>query len=156
MSELILAKSAEAYKAAVELFKEYAVHIEIDLGFQHFDDELASLKSMYAFPSGGIILYKADNEFIACVGVRKIDTTTAELKRMFVKPLHQHKGIGNLLMTHSIKLARQCGYSVIRLDTLSYMKTAINLYKKYGFQEIAPYYFNPNADAKFFELRIGL
>lgn len=155
MPDLILAESADTYKAAAELFKEYAVHIEVDLGFQHFDDELVSLNSMYAIPSGGIILCKNDNEFIACVGIRKIDSTTAELKRMFVKPLHQHKGIGNLLMTRSIELARQRGYSVIRLDTLSHMTTAINLYKKYGFLEIAPYYFNPNANAKFFELRIG-
>ena len=109
---------------------------------------------MYALPYGGIILGREKNEYFACVGLRRFDSDTAELKRMFVQPAYQQKGIGKLLMVRSIELAKQCGYSMIRLDTLSYMTTAITLYKKYGFSETTPYYHNPNPTAVFFELLI--
>ena len=154
MPEYFLADSAEEYNAAANLFAQYAAWLAIDLSFQQFEEELATLKKMYAPPSGGIILCKEENSYIACVAIRKIDTDTAELKRMFVQPAHQHKGIGNILMTRSIELARQCGYKMIRLDTLDHMTPAISLYKKYGFTEIPPYYFNPNSTAIYFELKL--
>ena len=154
MPEYFLANSTEKYNAAAKLFSEYAAWLAIDLGFQHFEEELVTLKKMYAPPSGGIILCKEESNYIACVGIRKIDTDTAELKRMFVQPAHHHKGIGNILMTRSIELARQCDYKMIRLDTLDHMNPAISLYKKYGFIETAPYYFNPNSTAVYFELKL--
>lgn len=154
MPEYFLANSAEEYNAAANLFAQYAAWLAIDLSFQQFEEELGTLKKMYAPPSGGIILCKEENGYIACVAIRKIDTNTAELKRMFVQPAHQYKGIGNILMTRSIELARQCGYKMIRLDTLDHMTPAISLYKKYGFIETAPYYFNPNSTAVYFELKL--
>ncbi len=154
MPEYFLANSAEEYEAAAKLFAAYAEWLAIDLSFQQFEEELATLKKMYAPPSGGIILCKDGNGYIGCVAIRKIDMDTAELKRMFVQPAYQHKGIGNILMTRSIELARQCGYKRIRLDTLDHMNPAISLYKKYGFTEIAPYYFNPNSTAVYFELKL--
>ena len=154
MPEYFLARSTEEYNAAAKLFAEYAAWLAIDLGFQHFKEELTTLKKMYAPPSGGIILCKEENNFIACVGIRKIDNDIAELKRMFVQPAHQQKGIANMLMIRSIELARQCGYKIIRLDTLDTMAPAISLYKKFGFTETAPYYHNPNSNAVYFELKL--
>ena len=154
MPEYFLANSVEEYDAAAKLSAAYAAWLAIDLSIQQFKDELATLKNMYAPPSGGIILCKEENGYIACVAIRKSDIDTADLKRMFVQPAHQHKGIGNILMTRSIELARQCGYKIIRLDTLDHMTPAINLYKKYGFIETAPYYFNPNSTAVYFELKL--
>ena len=154
MPEYILAGTDEAYKAAAKLFSEYAAWLDIDLCFQHFDEELATLEKMYAPPYGGIILCKENNEYIACVALRKISDDTAELKRMFVQEAHQQKGIGNELMIRSLKLARQSGYKMIRLDTLGHMRPAINLYKKFGFRETSPYYHNPHSTAVYFELTL--
>lgn len=152
MPEYLLADSDDTYSAAAILFAEYAAWLAIDLSFQHFDEELTSLKKMYAPPFGGIILCRKENKYIACVAIRKLDNETAELKRMFVQPAYQQKGIGKVLMNRSIDMARQCRYMRIRLDTLNYMSAAINLYKKSGFIEIAPYYYNPNSTAVYFEL----
>jgi len=106
---------------------------------------------MYNATDGGIILCKEDNNFIACVALRRREAKIAELKRMYVQPAHQHKGIGKVLLEKAIALAQSCNYEYIRLDTLNHMTPAINLYKKYGFYEIAPYYFNPVATAVYFE-----
>jgi len=73
---------------------------------------------------------------------------------MFVKPAHQHKGIGKDLLEKAIALAISCNYEYIRLDTLNHMTPAINLYKKYGFYEIPAYYNNPVSTAVYFEKAI--
>lgn len=57
------------------------------------------------------------------------------------------------MLGNAIQLAKTLNYSVIRLDTLSYMTTAINLYKKYGFYQIPAYYHNPNETAIYFEIK---
>ena len=142
------------YAHAILLFKEYAQWLNIDLSFQHFDEELLSLKKMYAAPNGGIVLCKDEDEFIGCVGIRKIDNNIAELKRMFVKPAYQKRGIGKTLLEKAIELAMALNYEMIRLDTLNYMSAAIKLYKQYGFYEIPAYYYNPNETAVYFEMKL--
>src|SRR5882724_7765894 len=98
MIDYILIQTDEEYKAASQLFKEYAAWLNIDLGFQHFDEELKNLKTMYNAVDGGIILCKESGVFIACVALRRSAATIAELKRMYVQPAHQHKGIGKDLL----------------------------------------------------------
>ena len=147
----MFAKTKDEYNAAAILFKEYAAWLNIDLCFQNFDGELLQLDKMYALPYGGIILCKDGDDFIACVGIRKIDDETAEMKRMWVKTSHQGKGIGSELLKRAMELAEKSGYKKIKLDTLNHMLPAINLYKKNGFIETPSYYNNPEPGAVFFE-----
>lgn len=154
MREYLVIKTDVEYKGAIRLFKEYAEWLNIDLGFQHFDEELQNLKTMYNSTDGGIILCKENDNFIACVAIRKITKDIAELKRMFVQSIHQHKGVGKILLEKAITLAVNCNYKYIRLDTLNHMTPAINLYKKYGFYEIEAYYNNPVSTAVYFEKKL--
>ena len=154
MPEYIIVHTPEEYSAAAKLFTEYAAWLNIDLSFQHFESELKELSQMYAAPTGGIILCKEDENYIACVAIRKIDTETAELKRMYVQSDKQGKGIGKTILTQAIEMARGCGYQRIRLDTLDHMTAAINLYKHAGFKLIQAFYHNPIASALYFELDI--
>lgn len=151
MISYYLAVTKQDYTEAGELFKEYAASIKISLDFQHFDDELDGLKTMYAEPHGGIILVKEQEEMIGCVAVRKIDNNTGELKRMYIKPGHQNRGIGKILLEKALQLARECNYSLVKLDTLNSMLPAIQLYTKAGFYETAPYYHNPHTAVIYFE-----
>lgn len=151
MPEIIYVNADEEYQAATALFKEYAAWLNIDLSFQHFDDELVQLKKMYAAPAGRIILAKTGKGYIGCIAIRKLDAGTAELKRMYVQPASQKLGVGNALLQEALSLAKKYHYNKIRLDTLSNMSSAIALYKKNGFYEIPAYYFNPEATAVYFE-----
>ncbi len=153
MHDYIIAGTDEDYRNAAKLFKEYAAWLNIDLSFQHFEEELQVLKTMYAAPDGGIILCKNNNDYIASVAIRKINHETAELKRMFVKSTYQGQGIGKNLLEKAIEFARCANYCCIRLDTLNHMLPAIKLYKQYGFYEIPAYYNNPNTTAVYFELK---
>lgn len=151
MTAFITAHTEQEYTAAAKLFSEYAASLPIKLDFQHFEDELTALQQMYAAPEGGIILYREAAVFRACVAVRKINAATAELKRMFVQPQFQGRGIGKKLLEQSLELARGLGYKKIQLDTLSDMRPAVELYKTYGFYEIPAYYHNPIPSAVYFE-----
>ncbi len=151
MVEIIKANSEIDFKGASNLFQEYATWLNIDLSFQHFDEELMHLKEMYAFPDGAILLSKQENIFTGCVAVRKQALDIAELKRMYIKPNNRKAGIGAALLKKAIEMAKEIGYEKIRLDTLDNMHSAINLYKKAGFYQIEPYYFNPEKNALFFE-----
>jgi ribosomal protein S18 acetylase RimI-like enzyme len=151
MIDFYLATTDEDYAKARMLFNEYAKAININLDFQHFDEELDGLKKMYALPYGGIILARRETEIIGCVAIRKINLEVGELKRMYIKPNQQKKGIGKILLAEALLLAKNCNYTILKLDTLNYMLPAIHLYKQAGFYEIAPYYHNPIATAVYFE-----
>lgn len=153
MTDYLIAETAEDYRNAAMLFQEYAAWLNIDLGFQHFEEELDALQTMYAKPEGGIILCQTTGGMIGCVGIRKINDDTAELKRMYIKPAFQNRGMGKQLLQKAIELACSLHYKSIRLDTLDHMTAAINLYKKFGFCEIPAYYHNPNKNALYFELK---
>jgi len=152
MTEYILANNQLEYEAAQLLFNEYAQWLNIDLCFQNFDKELQQLSIMYAATSGGIVLCKKGNDFIGCSAIRKIDTTSCELKRMWVKLPYQKLGIGETLLKECIALAKKLNYKEILLDTLKRLQPAIKLYKKYNFIETEAYYKNPNNDVVYMKL----
>jgi carbonic anhydrase len=142
----IIAKSKQQFEEAKKLFTEYATWLNIDLCFQNFTKELEEIEKMYAAHSGGIFLCVDDDKYIGCSAIRRMDDTTCELKRMWVQQNYQGKGIGEELLNKCIDLANKLNYKTIRLDTLSRLQPAIQLYKKYAFEETSSYYNNPNPD----------
>jgi ribosomal protein S18 acetylase RimI-like enzyme len=151
MEEIIIADTDTAYTAAKELFEEYATWLGIDLCFQKFDEELLQLREMYGLPTGAILLYKTEEGFGGCVAIRDKGNNIAELKRMYIKPEYRGRGVGKILLEKALALSKELGYKKIRLDTLSSMTTAIQLYRSAGFYNIEAYYFNPEPAAVFFE-----
>ena len=147
----IHATSNQHHHDAMQLFQEYANSLNISLDFQHFDEELNIISSMYGPPDGHlIIVYLADTP-IACAAYRKIEEGICEVKRMYVKPSYRKEQIGDKMLSELISKATLNGYQLMRLDTLDSMIPAITLYKKHGFHEIDAYYFNPNKNTVYME-----
>jgi len=134
-----------------QLFREYQQHIGVDLCFQSFEEELAGLPGKYAPPRGGLFLAWSGDATAGCVAFRPIDDETAEMKRLYVRADHHGKGLGRRLADKILNAAKKAGYRRVRLDTLPAMKDAIALYRKMGFEPIAPYTENPVEGALFFE-----
>jgi ribosomal protein S18 acetylase RimI-like enzyme len=137
--------------AVVALFNAYACSIGVDLGYQDFATELATLPGKYAPPNGELLLARDDHgEPLGCVGLRPIEPEgCCEMKRLYVSPKARGLGLGGALINAIIGEAVRIGYSEMRLDTLPTMAEALSLYRKAGFRPIAPYYQTPIAGTSF-------
>src|ERR1700685_1710167 len=68
------------------IFREYAASLDIDLGFQQFEAELAGFPGKFAPPHGQVLLAYSQRELIGCVAMRALDETICEMKRLYVRP----------------------------------------------------------------------
>ena len=153
--KLIQVQSAEEISLARELFQEYAAGLGIDLCFQNFDKELATLPGAYIPPDGRLFLSVEASQTAGCVALRKISDGVCEMKRLYVRPEFRGTGLGHILTEAIILAAREIGYRRMRLDTLpGKMDRAIAMYRSLGFKEIGPYYSNPVESALFMELEL--
>lgn len=135
-----------------ELFLEYARSLSFNLCFQSFDQELAGLPGDYAPPDGRLLLGSQSGKSVGCVALHRIEGNICEMKRLYVCPQFRGKGLGKILAERVITEACQIGYKQLRLDTVkSDMGTAIAMYRKLGFREIAPYRVNPIQGALYME-----
>jgi ribosomal protein S18 acetylase RimI-like enzyme len=135
-----------------QLFREYADGLGIDLCFQDFEAELASLPGKYVPPQGRVLLAWDGGRAVGCVALRPIHGETCEMKRLYVQPGARAQQLGRRLAQRICREAREAGYRRICLDTLPTMSAAIRLYSTLGFQPIAPYVFNPVAGVLFLGL----
>ena len=145
------AETATDFDNGKRLFKQYIQSLDFELSFQDVDRELAEIAIEYNAPTGVLLLVYVGDKAIACAGVRKIDSTIAELKRMFVDPAYRGHQLGQQLLQMALAVSKQLGYSSIRLDTVPQMRSAIKLYELTGFREIEPYRFNPMPGAIYME-----
>ena len=94
MITIVQADDPDSIGRAQRLFLEYNATIAIDLEFQGFDHELANLPGRYAPPAGRLLLALSSNEPIGCIALRALGPETCELKRLYVRPAYQGRGIG--------------------------------------------------------------
>jgi ribosomal protein S18 acetylase RimI-like enzyme len=152
---LVDASSAEDLAAARRLFRAYSDWLAVDLGFQDFEQELASLPGAYAPPQGRLLLAKVAGDAAGCVALRPLEPGICEMKRLWVEPGFAGAGLGRELALAIIQAARDAGYHRMRLDTMpARMPAAQHLYGTLGFREIPPYYHNPLEGVVMLELAL--
>ncbi len=156
--ELRQAASAQDLATIGELFQEYAAALDVDLDFQGFPQELATLPGEYAPPRGTLLLALVDGSPAGCCALRPLDTSdypnAAEMKRLYVRKAFRGFGLGRHLAEATLDAARQAGYASVLLDTLDDMESARALYAELGFEEIPPYYHNPVVGAHYLKTDI--
>ncbi|TRZ91169.1 MAG: carbonate dehydratase [Rhodocyclaceae bacterium] len=135
-----------------QFFRNYAAWLGVDLCFQNFDEEMATLPGRYAAPQGRLFYAEVDGKGAGCVGIRPLGEGVCELKRLYVDPSQRDLGIGRLLALAAIRAARQIGYRKILLDTLPAMRIAVKLYRELGFLEAPAYYQTPVEGTQFLAL----
>ncbi|WP_435257655.1 GNAT family N-acetyltransferase [Thioclava sp. FR2] len=111
-----------------------------------------SLSSMRA-PDGLFLLAFDGRTAIGCVGLRREDATTGEVKRLWVAPAARQSGLARALMAEIETKARTMGLSRLVLDTSRHLPKAVAFYHRQGWTEIARYNDNPYAH-HFFEKRL--
>ena len=154
--ELATPSTPEDLQATREIFQEYARGLDVDLCFQHFDEELATLPGEYAPPRGALLLARVDGVVAGCVALRPLEASdypdAAEMKRLYVRSAYRRSGLGRQLAEAALDAARRAGYASVLLDTLDDMEAARALYEDLGFEPIEPYYHNPIAGAHYLKV----
>jgi putative acetyltransferase len=152
---LVQAESPAQIGRVRELFLEYAQSLRVNLCFQNFEEELAGLPGHYAPPDGRLLLAEYEGRLAGCVALHQWEPGVCEMKRLYLRPSFRGKGWGRVIAETIISEARKIGYQCMRLDTIEpIMKDAVEMYRKLGFREIAPYRPNPIAGAMYMELKL--
>lgn len=138
--------AAEVPDVVEPLFREYGewvaqrfleshgiVFTDADLERHHeaFRAELLKLLG----PRGRLVVAWCDGEPVGVGALKPVDDTTAEVKRMYVRPQAQGRGAGRAILGRLLADARAEGYRVARLETADFMTPARALYTSLGFVE---------------------
>jgi GNAT superfamily N-acetyltransferase len=94
---LITVDTAELIASTRSIFREYAASLDVDLNFQGFEAELATLPGEYAAPTGQLLLAMVDDDVAGCGAFRPladVDYPNAcEMKRLYVRPAYRRFGL---------------------------------------------------------------
>jgi pimeloyl-ACP methyl ester carboxylesterase/GNAT superfamily N-acetyltransferase len=105
-------------------------------------------------PDGRWLIAYRNGRAVGCAGLKRLDEQTAEIKRIYVRPEARGDGVARALITRVEELARETGYTTIRLDTGAKQQASVALFLSSGYQAIADYNGNPVA-AHWFEKQIA-
>jgi GNAT superfamily N-acetyltransferase len=102
--------------------------------------------------NGAFLVAYLDDAAVGCGAVRRLDETTAEIKRMYVDPSVRGRGIGRALVEALECEARLVGLTTIVLETGTRLASAIKLYETMGYARIplfGEYLSSPNTSLCF-------
>jgi len=153
MIRIVPAETTELIEEARKLFMEYAASLGFDLGFQNFEEEMATFPNVYSPPRGSLLLAVHNDEIAGCVALREQKDDICEMKRLYVRPRYRGLKVGRKLAQAIIATGRDAGYSAMRLDTVSSMTEAVELYQSLKFTTIDPYCYNPLEGASYMQLK---
>lgn len=105
-------------------------------GFGPADAEVQCMSQHYpAENRSQYLVALVDGRVVGGAGIAPFldSSTVCELKKLFLLPSYQGRGIGKALSLACLAFAREQGYQQCYLDTLSSMQAAIGLYEQLGF-----------------------
>lgn len=90
-----------------------------------------------------LVVYE-DGKLIGGGAIREYAESDVELKRVFVHPAYQGRGIGTRLVSMLMDWAKELGYDRMLLETGELLAESCAVYRKLGFEVIPNY--GPYAD----------
>jgi ribosomal protein S18 acetylase RimI-like enzyme len=137
----------EDHAAVARELTDYLAFIGDALDADGLDHDIAHWQEEYDGRTG-VLLLVADpaGEVVGTAAVRLLEPGLGELKRMWLRPSCQGRGLGRRLMDACLDEARRLGCRALRLDTQAKLEAAVHLYRAYGFSEIPRYNDNHRAD----------
>jgi len=137
----------EDHAAVARELADYLAFIGDALDAGGLDHDIAHWQEEYD-GRVGVLLVVADaaGEVVGTAAVRLLGPGVGELKRMWLRPAWQGRGLGRRLMDACLDEARRLGCRALRLDTQAKMEAAVHLYRAYDFSEIPRYNDNRRAD----------
>ena len=91
----------------------------------------------YILAKGGEIVFAVDppDQVLGTCAIVRHSEIQCELAKMAVSPQARGQGIGEIVGSAAIEIARNAGYEVMYLETNSELGPALGLYHKLGFEQ---------------------
>lgn len=125
----------------------YLAFLGETLDGEGIDRDIAQWQSAYDGDQGVLLVVtEPGGAVVGTAAVRCLEPGIGELKRMWIRPAHQGRGLGRPLMDACLAEARALGCRRLRLDSERKLEAALHLYRAYGFVEVADYNRNPRAE----------
>ncbi|MDC7291903.1 GNAT family N-acetyltransferase [Blautia schinkii] len=119
------------------------------------DSDLINLDTHYGKKNAGLWCIIENKEIIGTIALRPLEnsgTKYMELRRLYIAPKWQNKGLGSELIDFAINFSHESGYKKIRATTSIDRVVIIYLLQKKGFYQI-PKYRTSSADL-FYEISL--
>lgn len=155
MSDIKPANFPDDLEHVIAILREYVASPSVSLAFQNYEAEFVALPGKYAAPDGRLLLAWKGQTVVGCAALRRVDETTCEMKRVYVRPDARGESLGRRLIERILDEARAAGYSRICLDVLPEFSAAQRIYESLGFQPSAPVTFNPVPGTKYLALELS-
>jgi putative acetyltransferase len=101
--------------------------------------DLDEYRTTYSSEVGAFRVLIQNEQVIGCGGIRGLNATDGELVRLWLKRENRKMGLGRLLFTNVMQVAEEKRYARVFLDTSSRCRDAIELFRRNGFVDCAPY-----------------
>jgi GNAT superfamily N-acetyltransferase len=120
---------------------QLVAELDADLAVRYGDEgePVHAPAEVFDGPGGGMLLATLDGVPVGCVGLRRIDERTAELKRMYVRPQARGRGVARALLAACEQHAAALGYEQIWLETGTMQPEAVSLYLTSGYEPVAAF-----------------
>lgn len=102
---------------------------------EFIDTDIKTLSRMQP-PNGRFYLIQNKGTLVGVGGLRRLNKTSCELKRMYIRKPYRGQGIGLSLLHQLLHDARALQFKKVYLDTPLFCKTAQKLYETNGFRYI--------------------
>jgi len=124
----------------------YLAFLGEELDGEGIDRDIARWTEVYDGARGVLlVVVDPDGAVVGTAAVRRLEPGVGELKRMWIRPAHQGRGLGRPLLDACLAEARALGFRTLRLDSEPRLAAAVHLYRNAGFADIADYNGNPRA-----------
>jgi GNAT superfamily N-acetyltransferase len=137
-----------------KLWAEYWESLGLPLDFQGFADELKGLPGVYAAGGGALLLAAYNDEPAGTIALRRLNCSSGEVKRLYLRPKFRGHGLGRRLLEAIIDTATAIPYECLYADTLPGMTEALSLYRRAGFEQVEAYSDTPTSGAIYLKLNL--
>jgi len=130
----------------LNLVKRVLKDYGLDIDPSETDRDLSDTAHYYFKRNGLFEIIDEDGEIVGSYGVYPVSPDVCELRKMYLLPGFQGRGLGKLMMERAISKSKELGYATMLLETNKKLEKAVRLYEKYGFVEYTPAHLSDSCD----------
>ena len=128
------------------VLREYGLQLDAETT----DADLRDIEANYLLRGGLFEVFEDERgELIGIFGLYPVNSTTCELRKMYLIPSARGLGLGKYILERALAQARALGFRELVLETSSRLIAANHLYAKYGFKPVDSDHLAARADLEY-------